>query len=99
MNFDFEAKDLLQLYLDESSALSKQFPPEVIDQFFMVMAEIMQATDERDLRLLKSRRFEKLQRGGGDHSLRLNRQFRLIVAKTSDPTGPKLLIRRIEDYH
>jgi len=99
VNFDFESKELLELYLTGTGSVAKQFPSQVIGEFFLIMAEITAAVDERDLRALKSRRFEKLHRGHGEHSMRLNKQFRLIFTRSLDGTGQKLLIRRIEDYH
>ena len=51
---------------------------------------------------LKSLHFEKLkgERGNrGERSIRLNKQFRLILTISSDDRGKLLLILDIEDYH
>jgi proteic killer suppression protein len=60
------------------------------------------AIDERDLYAQKGLHFEKLsgQRGKqGQRSLRLNRQWRLIVTSAEDEEGTYLHIIDIENYH
>ena len=68
--------------------------------FFEVMTLIDGAPDERTLYDLKSLHFEKL-KGKRKHerSLRLNKQWRLIVEVLKDSEGNYLLIKDIEDYH
>ena len=68
--------------------------------FFEVMTLIDSAPDERTLYDLKSLHFEKL-KGKRKHerSLRLNKQWRLIVEVLKDSEGNYLLIKDIEDYH
>ncbi len=63
------------------------------------MSVIDAATDERDLYALKGFHFEKLKGRGEDRSLRLNKQWRLIVSLEKDDDGSYLLIIDIEDYH
>ena len=65
-----------------------------------VMDRIAAATDERDLRALKSRRLEKLAGNReGQYSMRLNDQWRLILETEEDEQGKYLLIVEITDYH
>ena len=100
MRFEFANKKIQELYTEEKGA--KKFPPAVIDRFFEVMQIIEAAVDEQDLRQLKGLRYEKLkgQRGkDGERSIRLNRQFGLIVTVETDGEGRLLLIINIEDYH
>ncbi len=87
-----------KLYTEEKGA--HKYPAGVVDAFFDVMAIIANAPDERDLHNLKSLHYEKL-RGERNHqrSLRLNRQFRLIIEKDEDKRGRFLWIISIEDYH
>ena len=58
------------------------------------------ALDERDLRAIKSWRFEKLK---GDrqhqHSIRLNDQYRLIIELVEHADSKCIRIVGIEDYH
>lgn len=64
------------------------------------MAAIAAAVDERDLRALKGFRYEKLKgERKGEHSIRLNDQFRLIVQQETDEGGKYLLVIDIDDYH
>lgn len=99
MRFRFKTKKLEALYTEEKNAHKY---PNVIDDFFEVMAIIAAALDERDLYANKGLHFEKLagQRGKqGQRSLRLNQQWRLIVTLEKDKDGSLLLIIDIEDYH
>ena len=72
---------------------------EIVRAFRKVMAVIRSAVDERDLYAVKSLHFEKL-KGNRAHqrSLRLNRQFRLIV-EIEEVNGKTVVIISIEDYH
>lgn len=98
MRFRFHTNRLERLYFNDKG--THRFPAPVVDAFFEVMAMIVAAPDERDLYALKSLHFEKLE---GDrqhqHSLRLNRQFRLIVELDADDQGRFMRIVNIEDYH
>jgi toxin HigB-1 len=99
VRFKFKKRKLQELYTDEKNA---QKYPNVVDDFFEVMAIIGAAKDERDLYVLKGLRFEKLsgqREKSGQRSLRLNKQWRLIVSVEKDEDGTYLLIIDIEDYH
>ena len=99
MRFRFKDKKLEALYTEEKNAHKY---PNVVDDFFEVMAIIVAALSERDLYANKGLRFEKLvgQRGKqGQRSLRLNKQWRLIVTLEEDKEGFHLQIFGIEDYH
>ena len=98
MRFRFKKKKLEDLYTAEKG--THKYPAEVIDAFFEAMAVIATAHDERDLFALKGFHFEKLSGDRkGAHSLRLNKQFRLIVTFEKDADGKFVLIIDIEDYH
>jgi proteic killer suppression protein len=99
VRFRFKDKKLEALYTEEKNAHKY---PNVIDDFFDVMAMIDAALDERDLYANKGLHFERLsgQRGKqGQRSLRLNKQWRLIVTLEKDEEGSYLQIIDIEDYH
>ena len=99
MRFRFKDKKLEALYTEEKNAHKY---PNVVDDFFEVMAIIAAALSERDLYANKGLRFEKLvgQRGKqGQRSLRLNKQWRLIVTLEEDAESFYLQILDIEDYH
>jgi proteic killer suppression protein len=98
VRFRFKTSKLQALYTSERDA--HKYPPEVVDAFFKVMARIRAASDERDLYALKALRYEKLSGSwAGYRSLRLNRQWRLVVSSDEDEEGRYLLIESIVDYH
>lgn len=98
MRFHFKTKKLEELYTSEKGV--HRYEPEVIDAFFEAMAVIAAARDERDIYAQKGFHFEKLSgKRKHEHSLRLNRQFRLIVTLEKDRNGKYVLVIAIEDYH
>jgi len=98
LRFQFRSRKLFLLYSEEKGA--HRYPPAVVDAFFEVMAVIDSAVDERDLRNSKSLHYKKLKgQRRGQHSMRLNDQFRLVLEWQEDEHGKYLLIVNIEDYH
>ncbi len=100
MRYRFRSTKLQQLYETEDEA--RRYPPEVVDGFVEVMSFIRAAVDERDLYALKGFHFEKLKgaRGkAGERSLRLNKQWRLIVKVEQDSQGKLILILDIEKHY
>ena len=76
------------------------YAPEAVRGFRKVMQVVRAAADERDLWAMRSLNFEKLSGDRkGQHSLRLNKQWRLIVKiEKSDPSNVVVVIE-IVDYH
>ncbi len=68
--------------------------------FRKVMQIIRAATDERDLYKHKSLHFEKL-KGKRKHqrSLRINKQWRLVIELRGEAPNKKVGVIAIEDYH
>ncbi len=98
MRFRFADKKLQSLYTDETGA--EQYEPGVVRGFFRVMAIIQSAPDSRDFYMFKSLHYEKLSGDrAGQHSFRLNRQWRLIVRIERDDEGQEVVIIAIVDYH
>jgi proteic killer suppression protein len=96
MRFAFANSKLRALYQTGRSRYSS----DVSRAFFRVIGHIDQAVDERDLYQLKGLRYEKLKGDRkGQHSLRLNDQFRLIVQPIDDDAGRIMSIIEIVDYH
>jgi toxin HigB-1 len=99
LRFKFKKKKIELLYTEEKDAHKY---PGVIDDFFEVMAIVQAASNERDLYANKGLRFEKLsgkRSKQNQRSLRLNKQWRLIVVLEQDKEGKYILIIDIEDYH
>jgi proteic killer suppression protein len=98
LRFSFKKKKLKDLYHAEKGA--HKYPPEVVDAFFEVMTVIRAAVDILEFYTLKSLHFEKLKGDRKDeHSMRLNKQYRLTMRLEKDEEGSFLLILDIEDYH
>jgi toxin HigB-1 len=100
MRWEFKRQHLVDLYQAEKGA--GKYGKAVVEAFIEVMAIIDAAADIRDLYALKSLHFEKLQGKCGnkrERSLRLNKQWRLILTIEEDSQGNYLLILDIEDYH
>ncbi|MBX3177861.1 MAG: type II toxin-antitoxin system RelE/ParE family toxin [Candidatus Hydrogenedentes bacterium] len=64
------------------------------------MQFILNAPDERSFRTMKSFHFEEL-RGDrqGQHSIRLNRQYRLVFRFEGVSPEKRLVVLAVEDYH
>jgi proteic killer suppression protein len=73
---------------------------EVVKGFRKLMQIIRNAPDERDFYALKSVHFEKLE-GARSHerSMKINKQWRLIVELVGEAPNKRVLVKAIEDYH
>jgi proteic killer suppression protein len=72
----------------------------VIQAFRKRMQLIRAAKSERDIRAMKSLHFEELKgRGGRQHSIRLNQQWRLILEFEGAAPEKVTVVVSIEDYH
>lgn len=86
--------------LEVALASDGGFPPEAVRGFRKVMQVVRAAVDERDLYAMKSLHFEKLKGNRAhQHSLRLNKQWRLIVEIISAKPKNIIAVVSIEDYH
>ena len=98
MDVQFADRDLDRLETDLEFDAGLAGP--VVTAYRKRLQSIRAAPDERDFYMMKSWHFEKL-RGNRQHqhSMRLNRQFRLILELLG--TGPSKQVRivGIEDYH
>jgi proteic killer suppression protein len=71
-----------------------------VDAFFEVLQIIGAAAGPDDLYAFKSLHFEKLWGDrDGQRSLRLNRQWRLIVMVDLEYAVPEIVVEEIVDYH
>lgn len=99
MRVYFDDDDLRRLYEDPKFVLSA-FGSDVVKAFRKKVGFLLAADSELDLRNYSALHFEKL-RGGrkGQHSIRLNRQWRLILRLESDGAGKLIVVVEIVDYH
>ena len=97
MRFDFEDDGLRRLYTERGFHLPK-FGSDLTRQYRKKMQQLAAANDERDLCALRGVRLEKLAgRRAGQHSIRLDDQFRLILRFESDDEGRRVIIVEITD--
>lgn len=99
MRVEFEDDDLQRLYTDADFRLP-WMGSDLVGHFRRKMALIVGAQDERDLYALRSLRLEKLLGDrSGQHSIRLNDQWRLILRFRTDPDGRVAVVIEVVDYH
>ena len=98
MKLEFEDGDLRRLY-EERDFVLPRLGSDVVKAFRKKLGFLAQAESEIDLRNYKALHFEKL-RGGraGQHSIRLNRRWRLILRVETDAEGRLLVIVEVVDY-
>lgn len=98
MEIEYKNADLLRL--ETELEFTGGYGHEVVKAFRKRVQAIRAAVDERDLRNVKGNHFEKLQ-GSRSHqySMRLNKQWRLIVEIKSSSPKNTILVIDIEDYH
>lgn len=99
MRLEFEGDDLRRLY-EERDFVLPRLGSDVVKAFRKKVGFLAQAEFEVDLRNYKALRFEKLQGGrAGQHSIRLNHRWRLILRIETDAEGRLLVVVEIVDYH
>ena len=99
MRIDFEDDDLRRLY-EERDFVLPRIGPEVTKAFRKTVGFLVAAPTQTDLREYRALRLKKLQGGRqGQYSVRLNRQWRLIIRFETDSDGQFLIVIEIVDYH
>lgn len=99
MRFRFITKKSRELY--EENKGGEKYPPGIVDAFFDVVNLLGEIQDEKELWKFKSLNFERLHGKLKEFfSLRLNKQYRLLVKILEDKNGQKFFeIAYIDDYH
>ncbi len=98
MRVEFDDPDLDRLETDPDFTASRG--PEVVRGYRKVMQSIRAAPDERTLYALRGLRFEKLKgKRRNQHSLRINKQWRVIGELRGSGPDRRIAIIAIEDYH
>lgn len=86
--------------LETDSSYSGGFADAVVKAYRKRMQQIRAASDERTFYALRSLNFEKLTRDReGQHSMRLNKQWRLIVELRGEAPRKTVYVIEITDYH
>ena len=98
MDFEFADADLEDVYYDPKATLG--LGPSVDKGFRKVIGLIDAAVDERDLRALKGLHYEKLKGPRShQHSLKINKKWRIILEREKGDGRIRLVIIEIDDYH
>lgn len=98
MEVKFEDTSLQRLEADASYTAG--FDAAIVKAFRKRMQLIRAAADERAFYTMKSLHYEKLKGDrDGQHSMRLNDQWRLILRVDQDESGKFVVIISIIDYH
>lgn len=99
MRIEFENDDLRRLAEDASYRPSR-WSAEVVSAYRKKIQVLRSAIDERDLYAMRSLHLEKLAgKRSGTSSIRLNKQFRLILRFRTDPDGHVVIVIDVVDYH
>lgn len=92
--------DRLRRLAEDPSYSQKRWGPEVVKAYRKKIQLIQAAVDDRDLYASRALRLEKLQGDrAGTYSIRLNKQFRLVVTFDTDQRGRTVVVIEIVDYH
>lgn len=98
MEIEFADPDYDRLETD--AGFTAGFSAPVVKAYRKRLQYIRAAADERDFYALKSLHFEKLKGDrDGEHSMRLNDQWRLILRLEKRSEGKLVVVISIEDYH
>ena len=99
MRIAFEDDDWQKLYTDPDFRLPR-VGPEVTRAYRKKVGLLVAVSDQQELRNHKSLHLEKLKGSREDqHSIRLNKQWRLILRFIADEDGQVALIIDVVDYH
>jgi proteic killer suppression protein len=96
---EIEFQDTRVALVETDRAAASRLPIEVINALRQKLVVIRAAPDERTLRNWKSLHYEKLQRPGEQHSIRINKQWRLVFTIDTKCQPNKMTVLGVEDYH
>lgn len=99
MKVRYEDKNLQRL-AEEPDFRSRRWSPELTRSYRRKIQILQTAHDERDLRRMKSLHLEQL-RGdrSGTSSIRLNKQYRLVIRFETSEDGRIAVVIEMVDYH
>ena len=99
MRVKFEDGDLRRPYEEPDFRLSS-IGQDLTRAYRKVVGLVAAASDERDLRAMRSLHFEKLEGDRlGQHSLRLNKQWRLVFRLEATQESKQVVVIEVTDYH
>lgn len=97
MDVDHDDPRLARLETDRTATAGHG---DAVDRGFRkLMMVIRAAVDERDFYRMKSLHFEQLQGREPERSLRINKQWRLVIELRGSAPNKRVGVLGIEDYH
>lgn len=104
MKVIFTNTDLAYIYKYGKEKGKPEFPPEVVKGFIKKVNLLLDVKSSAELRSFKGARYEKLSGNlKGYESIRINRQFRILIKTQTEKTGKQATevcyIHKITDYH
>jgi proteic killer suppression protein len=98
MEVEFDDPELDRL--ETEVGFTAGFAPAVVKGYRKALGFIRQAVDERDLIEMRGLNFKKLEEDRlGQHSMKLNDQWRLIVQIRGEVPKKRIGVIEIVDYH
>ena len=98
MNLKFQDPDLERLAFDGS--FIGKWSPTLVRAYRKRINQILQVPNRHVLYAIKSLRLEKLKgKLKGQHSIRINDQYRLVYRIDKQSGEETVVVLRIEDYH
>jgi proteic killer suppression protein len=98
MEVEFDDADLGRI--EAEAGFNAGYSLAIVRAFKKVLNFIRAAADERDFRTMRSLNFERLKGNRQhQHSLRLNRQWRLVIEIKEGNPKNVIVVVGIEDYH
>lgn len=98
MRVAFEDDELGKLYEDLNHR-APRYGRDLVKTFRKKVGSLAAAASELDLRSMRSLHFELSGDRAGQHSIRLNDQWRLILRIETDAEGKLVVVVEIVDYH
>lgn len=97
MDYQFTNPKMERLYYEGDG--TAHYPAPVVKAFFKKMQQIVDASNENDLRAMKSNHFEKLKGETNKYSIRLNQGYRLIFTLKKNKNTNTLDIVEISNHY
>lgn len=92
--------DVLRRLAEEAEFRPRQWGRDLVVAYRKKIQVLDSARDERDLRAMRSLKLEKLKGDRtGQHSIRLNDQFRLILTFHTQREDRVVVVLELVDYH
>lgn len=84
----------------DASFTSKRWGHDIVRAYRKKIQVLVNASDDRDIRSMKSLRLEQLKGNrAGSSSIRINDQYRLILQFDTDSDGRLVIVIEMIDYH